>query len=53
MAESKYARYIVTGETRGNLDVMPGPSPDVVKMMEEERKAGNYIDRTIMFVILD
>lgn len=53
MAGSKYAKYIVTGDTRGNLDIMPGPSPEVVKMMEEERKAGNYIDRTIMFVILD
>ena len=53
MTELKYARNIVTADTERKANIMPGPSPEVVKMMEEERKAGNYIDRTIMFVILD
>ena len=53
MTKLKYTKYIVTGDTERKANIMPGPSPEVVKMMEEERKAGNYIDRTIMFVILD
>ena len=50
MAELKYAKYIVTEDFMP--DVTP-PSPVTDRMMEEQRKAGNTIDRTLMFGIQD
>ena len=50
MAELKYAKYIVTEDFMP--DVTP-PSPETDRMMEEQRKAGNTIDRTLMFGIQD
>jgi hypothetical protein len=47
MAESKYAKNIVTE------DFMPPPAPEAVKLMEDQRKAGNTLDRTLMFGIQD
>lgn len=47
MAEQKYAKNIVTE------DFMPEMPPEIIDMLEEQEKAGNVIDRTMMFAIQD
>jgi len=47
MAESKYGKNIVTE------DFMPPQPPEAVKLLEDQKKAGNTIDRTLMFGIQD
>ena len=47
MAERKYEKYIIT-------DVKPSPTPmRIPKRLEEQRKAGNYVDTTLMFSLDD
>ena len=50
MAEPKYAKYIVTEDLMPKVSPTP---PEMVSMMEEQEKAGNIIDRTMMFGIQD
>ena len=47
MAEKKFAGNIVTE------DFMPEMPPEIIEMLEEQEKAGNVIDRTMMFAIQD
>jgi len=50
MAELKYAKNIVTEDFMPKVSPTP---PEMVAMMEEQEKAGNVIDRTMMFAIQD
>lgn len=47
MSESKYARYVVTE------DLMPPQPPEALEMMEEQRRAGKTLDRTLLLGIQD
>lgn len=47
MTEAKYARNILTE------DLMPPQGPEYMKLMEEQAKAGNTIDRTLLMGIQD
>jgi len=47
MAKLKYAGNIVVD------DLMPPPSPEYIKHMEYQEKAGNTIDRTLLLGIQD
>ena len=50
MAELMYAGNIVTEDFMPKLSPTP---PEITAMMEEQEKAGNIIDRTMMFAIQD
>ena len=47
MTELKYAKNILTE------DLMPPQSPEYIKLMEEQKKAGKTIDRTLLMGIQD
>jgi hypothetical protein len=47
MAQLKYAKYIVTE------DFLPPLPPGFIKRMEEQRKAGNYLEATHMLTLND
>jgi hypothetical protein len=47
MAKSKYARNIITE------DLMPPPPAGALELMEEQRKAGRTIDRTLLLGMQD
>jgi len=47
VTELKYAKNILTE------DLMPPQSPEYIKLMEEQKKAGNTIDRTLLLGIQD
>jgi hypothetical protein len=50
MTELKYATNIVTEDFMPKVSPTP---PEIITMLEEEEKAGNIIDRTMMFAIKD
>jgi len=49
MVERKYAKYIITEDKVP----LPPPPPQFLKRMEEQRKAGNYMESTHMFMLTD
>jgi hypothetical protein len=47
MAESQYGKYIITE------DLMPPMAPELTRLIEEQARAGNTIDRTLLLGIQD